>query len=179
MAKKQKKTQKTPNEIEYLTTGEAQVHKKAKMKAIEATCQALISEKGTVTPNLLVETAQNPNHPLHEYFEWDDTLAAIRFRKAQATMMIIASRYVTYLKSETGKKPIAADKAVRKAVQVRRFLPGAKGLGFLDRKTVLSDEESRKAIIERKIGTLRSWCQSVIDIEELSPIRTNIEALIP
>jgi hypothetical protein len=46
------------------------------------------ANNGKLTPELLIETAQDPNHPLHELFPWDDEQAAHRYRLAVARAMI-------------------------------------------------------------------------------------------
>ena len=166
-------------EVEYLTKEQAKVHRKCKTKIIEDSCSRIVARKGTVTASLLVEAARAKNHPLHEYFEWDNEAAGDKWRKAQATAMIIATKYICYLNDKKKKKKAenVFDEA-KKSVQVRKFLPSHDGTGFRDRESILSEEESRKAIIERKIATLRSWCQSVIDITELQPVREAVMSAI-
>lgn len=41
-----------------------------------------------LTPDIVVESARNPESPLHARFEWDDTKAADEHRRAQARMLI-------------------------------------------------------------------------------------------
>lgn len=52
--------------------------------ALRAHLQAIRDEHGTLTPALVVDTARDPEHPLHSRFEWDDTVAAERWRLEQA-----------------------------------------------------------------------------------------------
>lgn len=44
--------------------------------------------KGTLTPKAVVEDARDPDSPLHEHFDWDDTSAAERYREEQARGLI-------------------------------------------------------------------------------------------
>lgn len=39
---------------------------------------------GLLTPKAVVAEASNPKHPLHKYFEWDDSVAAQKYREEQA-----------------------------------------------------------------------------------------------
>lgn len=48
--------------------------------------------KGKLTPENLVEDASGPEHPLHEAFEWDDSLAAHQHRLQQARRLIVSIR---------------------------------------------------------------------------------------
>jgi len=165
--------------IEYVTKEQAKVHRKYKTTLIEEACSEIVAKKGTVTPKLLVEAAKSDNHPLHDAFDWHDSIAGMKWRKAQAMAMIIATKYVCHMnarKKQIKNTDIFED--AKKSVQVRRFLPSHDGTGFRDRASILSEAESRKAIIERKLGVLRSWCLSVIDIEELQPVRETILSAI-
>lgn len=161
--------------VEYVSKEDAKVHRRNKTVLVEQACNEIVEKEGTVTGELLLSVATDKEHPLHDCFEWNDGIAGDKFRKMQASAMIIATRYVCYLKQNNRKKKVQA--SLRKAVecvQVRRFLPMNDGTGFRDRKTILSDAENRQAVIERKLTALRSWCRSVVDISELSEIRATI-----
>jgi hypothetical protein len=49
---------------------------------------AIASRKGGLTPKTLLTVAQNPKSQLHQYFTWDDTEAARKFREFQAYELI-------------------------------------------------------------------------------------------
>ena len=163
----------------YKSKEEVKVHRKYKTSLIEAACSKIIDKTGTVTAELLMQDAIKTDHPLHEYFEWDNTAAAYKYRKAQATAMIIATKYICYIQ-QNKKKKVTADvfDNAKNAVQVRKFLPSFDGSGFKDRESILSEENSRQALVERKISTLRSWCKSVVDIDELQKVRQAVLSAI-
>lgn len=50
--------------------------------------QAIRDEHGTLTPALVVDTARNPEHPLHSRFEWDDRIAGEAHRLTQAGQLL-------------------------------------------------------------------------------------------
>jgi len=50
--------------------------------------QAIRDEHGTLTPALVVDVASDPEHPLHSRFEWDDTVAAHKWRLEQAGQLL-------------------------------------------------------------------------------------------
>lgn len=50
--------------------------------------QGIYDEHGELTPDLVVEVATDPGHPLHSRFVWDDTEAARRYRLVQASGLI-------------------------------------------------------------------------------------------
>ncbi len=41
-------------------------------------------KRGLLTPEVVVEEATSPDHPLHTHFEWDDSIAGHKFRLQQA-----------------------------------------------------------------------------------------------
>lgn len=50
--------------------------------------QAIRDEHGSLTPALVVDAARDPEHPLHARFEWDDTVAAEKWRLEQAGQLL-------------------------------------------------------------------------------------------
>ncbi len=50
--------------------------------------QTIRDEHGALSPALVVEVARDPEHPLHGRFEWDDTLAAEKWRLEQAGQLL-------------------------------------------------------------------------------------------
>ncbi|HAZ61006.1 MAG TPA: hypothetical protein DCY89_05470 [Gammaproteobacteria bacterium] len=49
---------------------------------------------GALTPALVVEAATDPESPLHDAFDWDDSAAAHKYRLVQARSMIRSVRFV-------------------------------------------------------------------------------------
>ena len=49
---------------------------------------AVRKKNGVLTPEATVEEARNKKSPLHPHFEWNDTTAAVEYRKQQARRMI-------------------------------------------------------------------------------------------
>lgn len=52
----------------------------------------LAKEHGHLTPELVVDEARTPQSPLHQHFDWDDSVAAERWRREQARHLIIQCR---------------------------------------------------------------------------------------
>lgn len=64
---------------------------------------AIREQHGLLTPRLVVETARDPNHPLHPKFEWDDSIAGESYRRQQAAELIRSVK-VAYLPPGDGPK---------------------------------------------------------------------------
>jgi hypothetical protein len=58
----------------------------------EVLCTELIAIRdandGVLKPEFVLDAARDPEHPLHSRFEWDDSVAAERFRREQAHRLI-------------------------------------------------------------------------------------------
>ena len=74
------------------------------MSNTQQVLQELYNKWGILTPELVVEVAKDSWHPLHDRFEWDDTIAAEKFRLVQAARVIRSVR-VTVHRGES-KPPI-------------------------------------------------------------------------
>lgn len=143
-----------------------------KSVVIDRELEKIYKRHKVVTVDLVLTEATKPTHPLHSYFEWDDAAAGQKYRAVQAYSLIMASKFVVQLVENGETTP----RKVKGTAQVRRLVSAFRGEGFRMRVDALRDTESRAAIIETKRSQLRSWCDSVIDISELSEIRQNILA---
>ena len=52
----------------------------------------LHAKHGQLTPALVVKDAKRADSPLHDYFEWDDTVAAAQWREEQARQLVRSVR---------------------------------------------------------------------------------------
>lgn len=59
-----------------------------KQNAIAEMNRIAKSNGGKITPRELVEAARDDANPLHDYFEWDDTVAGEKYREMQARALI-------------------------------------------------------------------------------------------
>ena len=162
--------------IEYVSKADDSRMRQKKQVVVDRELDRIYEKHGTITTDLLVQVAADVKHPLHRYFEWDDSVAAKKYRAAQATAMIMASKMVLVLsKKENGDQPrvISAEKT-----EVRRLVAPFRGDGFKMRNKALDVDEERAAIIERKKSVLRSWCREAADIAELNDLRSEILKLL-
>ena len=160
---------------EYLNREDVGVVREKKQVVVDRELNALYKKHGTVTEDIVIEAARKDSHPLHRYFEWDDSVAAQHWRKSQALSLIMASKMVVVLQKNTGAAPnvVRADQP-----EVRRLVSAFRGEGFKLRKDALADDGQRAAIIEKHKSRLRGWCRETIDIQELGGLRLAILGLI-
>lgn len=148
----------------------ADAKREKKQLVIDKALEVMLKTHKTVTADLVVKEASDENHPLHALFEWDDAKAGDKFRKMQAYAMILSSRFTVQLVQAEN-----SHMKVLKSARVRRLVNSFNGEGFKMRVDALKDSDDRNGLIEKKKAALRSWCQSVIDIDELKPLRETIE----
>lgn len=169
MAKKKALALSGHVEVEYVG-----VEQKRERKAVvvDRELERIYAAHGVVSVDAVLLEAGDKAHPLHSYFEWDDKAAGEKYRRVQAYSLIMGSKFVVQL-IQNGTAEV---RTVKESANVRRLVSAFRGEGFKMRNEALADGDMRKAIVESKKSALRSWCKGVIDIEELSPLRTAILA---
>lgn len=63
---------------------------------------AVRQQEGKLTPQIVVDVARDPEHPLHSRFEWDDAVAGEAHRRQQAHDLIRKARIVYQAADESG-----------------------------------------------------------------------------
>jgi hypothetical protein len=118
--------------------------------------QAIRDEHGTLTPALVVEAAANPDHPLHNRFEWDDTAAAQQWRLTQASSLL---RVVKMPASESGPRDLRAFVAVKGADTHRAdYVPTGEALAdTFTRQLVLRDMEREWKTLRRRYAHMSEF----------------------
>ncbi|MCA0425033.1 MAG: hypothetical protein LCH61_17250 [Proteobacteria bacterium] len=127
-------------------------------------------EHGELTPEDVVADARNPNSPLHQFFEWDDSEAAQQHRLGQARGLIRA--VVAIYVSED--KP-----AVRTKAFIHISEPGAPH--YREASHALSMQKTRDMVLQRAWGELMQWkrrYQDLAEFAELVPVIKQIGAKI-
>lgn len=166
--------------MNYINKSEALIERRPKTAVIESEIDRMIKKHGRITPEIMIDEARPAGAVLHKAFEWDDTIAGQKYRIAQARAMVISTKFVCQLNELRDEKKATSTKIISEAKKmVRKFLPsGDNEGGFKGRVEVLSTENGRSMFVEKKLGILRSWCDSVVDIVELSDMRKKILSII-
>jgi hypothetical protein len=161
--------------MQYVEKAELSVPIQKKSLVVNNLLKRLLEKHGRVTPQMIVDEAQNPAEEAHVCFEWDNTECGRKYRLMQATNMILASKFICQINEKKYAPAING-----KGHMVRKLLPAYDGAGgFKGRAEVLDDTEARKSIVDRKLAVLRSWCESIVDISELQTVRNAILKIIP
>jgi hypothetical protein len=168
MAGTENQMSKQATAMEYVSKQSAQLKREKKSVIVERALDELYEKHGTITTDLVIEEASKSKHPLHPLFDWDNAVAGHKWRQTQALAMIMATKYVVVL--EKSKAP----PRVVSSAPVRKFVNAFRGEGFKMRNEVLNEDDARKAMVEKKLAVLRSWCRETVDISELAQARAAI-----
>lgn len=126
-------------------------------------CERLESE-GRLTPRNLVEASRPDDAPLHGCFEWDDTVAAERWRDAQAAY-IIRSVEVSVTESTEPTRAFVATVSDGRSEY--------RSVGY-----VLRDSNSRDALLESARKELLSFRRKYSTLHELAGVFAAIEGVL-
>jgi hypothetical protein len=113
--------------------------------SVKAILEQISQEHGSLSAELIVEQASDPNHPLHDKFEWDDDIAARLFRLEQASQMIRSVHINVQRGHDTGKTI-----SVRKYVAVSEITDRVDARGeYLKVEDVINSDIYRTAWLQR------------------------------
>lgn len=99
--------------------------------------QSIYDKHGRLEPAIVVQEASDKGHPLHNRFEWDDSVAAHKYRLEQAHELITSIR-ITFRKAED-----AEDRSVRAFHAVR----DGKGFAYEPAEKVIQNPVMREVVL--------------------------------
>lgn len=122
-----------------------------------------MGREGRLTPKNVVDEARPEDSPLHPEFEWDDAVAAEKWREKQAHLLIIHT--VRIDEPEYDSTPI---KAFHVTVEKSHYEP-------ID--IILKDETKRNVLLENAKRELLSFKKKYSTLSELSKVFLAIDQL--
>jgi hypothetical protein len=122
---------------------------------------ARIEKKGPLTPSALVKANRREGTPLHDYFEWDDAIAADKYREVQASYVIRAIEITVKGCTEPTRAYVSVS---------------AEGGGFsyINVEAALSMQPTRDEVLENALAELREFEKKYSGLMELASV---IEAI--
>ena len=130
----------------------------------KADAQKVYEEIGEdkVTPEQVLEKAKDENTELHKCFDWDDTSAANKYRLHQARQ-IIQSFVIVREKEEQPK--------------IRAYQITTETSVYQPTRLFLQQPDEYKSLLERAKGELKAFRQKYKQLQELTEIFEEIDAL--
>ena len=132
-------------------------------KADANKCYKEIHEIGDeVKPEQVLNKARDETSELHKCFDWDDTIAAEKYRLHQARLVINHLIVVTHETEDEEKEP----------VQFRVMLKNdsSKDSGYKQTLVMVRDEDEYKKMLDQAYRELRSFKQKYSCLSELAEI---------
>lgn len=147
---------------------------KAPAEVTGMVCKSLIDEDGAVTPERLVEVSKPKDAPLHNEFEWNNTIAAQKYREEQARQII--KNIVIIEVSEDIEEP----KEVKCWVNSdRAFVPTDERLHkYVTIDTALSTETWRNNLLKTARKDMTSFIAKYRRLTELSKIIDDMNSFL-
>lgn len=120
---------------------------------------------GTLEPPQVLADARNPNSPLHGAFEWDDSVAAEKYRVDQAAHMIRMLVVTVKISEREPAQPVRAFVSVKKIDKPQ----------YVSLETAMSDTALRAQVVEAAWKELLGWRERHRQLKELSRIFAQID----
>ena len=121
---------------------------------------------GILKPEVVVREAKKKKSPLHGFFEWDDGIAAEKYRIDQARHLIRS--VVIEWENDPGEVIVS-----RAFVSIKTD----EEWGYVDMGDALSDEEMREQVLESALKYYEAGKQKFAGVEELAGLFSETESL--
>lgn len=122
--------------------------------------EELEKQQGHITPKVVLESARSETSVLHPCFEWNDDVAAEKYRETQAGLLI---RNLTV-------KMIAPEKEQSEPVRAYVNIRQTDTSEFISVRNVLMDEELTRKMLEQAKNELNAFVKKYSALRELSNV---------
>lgn len=122
--------------------------------------ERLEKQQGHITPKIVLESARSETSAIHPCFEWNDDVAAEKYRETQAGLLI---RNLTVKMIETGEKQT---EPVRAYVSIKQ----SDSSEFISLQNVLKDDELTQKMLEQAKNELNAFEKKYSALQELSKV---------
>lgn len=122
----------------------------------------IYTDKGQLKPADVVDKSRPESAPLHPCFEWDDEVAAEKYREVQAGTLI---RSITVVHETPTHEP----------VEVRAFVKPLETYAPIE--VVINSEEQMSALLRSALAELKAFEKKYATLKQLSPVFDAIEKI--
>ena len=129
--------------------------------------EQLEKQQGHITPKIVLESARSEMSVIHPCFEWNDGVAAEKYRETQAGSLI---RNPTVRMIETDEK---RTEPVRAYVSIKQ----SDSSEFISLQKVLGDEELTVRMLQQAKNELNAFAKKYSTLKELSKVFSAIAEL--
>ena len=130
--------------------------------------ERLEKQHGTITPKIVLDDSREETAPLHKCFEWDDGIAAEKYREVQAGHIIRS--IVVVIKNDVNVKE---SQTIRAMVNVA---PSNQRQGaFMSTVVAMENPSTRKQILATALSELRAFQKKYAGFAELAKVFNAID----
>lgn len=122
--------------------------------------EQLEKQQGCITPNIVLESARSENSVIHSCFEWNDGVAAEKYRESQAGSLI---RNLTV-------KMITPDVEQTEPVRAYVNIKQSSSSEFISIHNVLKDEYLTQKMLEQAKSELNVFAKKYSTLRELNKV---------
>lgn len=127
-----------------------------------------IEEKyGKLTNELVLQDAESEDSPIHEMFEWDDSVAGHKYRLSQATNIIVSLA----VEVEKDSEP----RTVRAYYNVSENEKKGK---FVNMQFAFENPDTKEIVLKRALNELQMFKKKYENLSELSMIFDQIDLVL-
>lgn len=123
--------------------------------------ERVYKKRGDIKPSTLVEESRPASAPLHRCFEWDDAIAAEKYRESQASYLIRSIVTVC----EDADAPVVT----------RAFV--SVGESYKPISVVVNEPEQLEALLSTALRELEAFRRKYAALNQLKPVFAAIEQL--
>ena len=138
--------------------------RKFKPEVIAQVLNDIAAKHGGITPKAVVDEARDAQHPLHEYFEWNDSFAGERWRQHQAAYLI---RGVVIVDEQAQLEQVPAFVNVRDDDESG---DADKAGVYMPTMDVMKEPVLRQQVLTRALRDFHAWRRRYQTLDELAPI---------
>jgi hypothetical protein len=144
----------------------------SKRHVVETELRRIWDERRRLTPDDVLDVAEHEGHPLHEFFEWDDTEASRLYRLGQAAGLIRSVK-VTVTREKAGE---VEDLVVRGWVSARSAGTDAGPGEYIPEADVRQRPEQREALLRQMRRDLNAFHRRYRHLSEYWELVDDLQA---
>ena len=120
-------------------------------------------EQGVVTSANLLESARPEDSAIHPCYEWDDAVAAEKYRLSQSNDLL--QNLVQVIVAEDGSEE-KVSRAFVNVAEIDQFTPGS----YVKVETALSDEGMRRIVLQKALKEVLTFKAKYENLSELAEV---------
>lgn len=125
-------------------------------------------KEGVLTPAKVVNKAKSERSVIHDYFEWDDSIAGEKYRIHQARNLM---NHIEVEIIDNGDEEVKTIKMFHNI----QIVEESKDRGYLSLSSIVNSIDYREQVIDRALTELIGWKKRHQQYSELEPVFAAIE----